>query len=101
MGLTPVLVGFVAVVIGGFGRMFGAVIGGLLLGALSSLLPVYLPDGLVPFRDAIVFTFPVLILIPGRTACSAAKIGKAGVFEPVAPPHASIGRCIVAGAAGP
>jgi branched-chain amino acid transport system permease protein len=63
MGLTPVLVGFVAVVIGGFGRIFGAVIGGLLLGCLSSLLGVYLPDGLVPFRDAIVFTFPVLILI--------------------------------------
>jgi branched-chain amino acid transport system permease protein len=63
MGLTPVLVGFVAVVIGGFGRIFGAVIGGLLLGMLSSLLGVYLPDGLVPFRDAIVFTVPVLILI--------------------------------------
>jgi len=63
MGLTPVLVGFVAVVIGGFGRMVGAVVGGLLLGALSSLLGVYLPDGLVPFRDAIVFTVPVLILI--------------------------------------
>ena len=58
MGLTPVLVGFVAVVIGGFGRMFGAVIGGLLLGALSSLLGAYLPDGLVPFRDAIVFSLP-------------------------------------------
>jgi branched-chain amino acid transport system permease protein len=63
MGLTPVLVGFVAVVIGGFGRMVGAVVGGLLLGALSSLLGAYLPEGLVPFRDAIVFTFPVLILI--------------------------------------
>jgi branched-chain amino acid transport system permease protein len=63
MGLTPVLVGFVAVVIGGFGRMFGAVIGGLLLGALSSLLGTYLPDALVPFRDAIVFTVPVVILI--------------------------------------
>ena len=63
MGLTPVLIGFVAVVIGGFGRIFGAVVGGLLLGALSSLLGAYLPDGLLPLRDAIVFTFPVLILI--------------------------------------
>jgi branched-chain amino acid transport system permease protein len=63
MGLTPVLVGFIAVVIGGFGRIFGAAIGGLLLGALSSLLGAYLPDGLVPFRDAIVFTVPVLILV--------------------------------------
>lgn len=63
MGLTPVLVGFVAVVIGGFGRIFGAVAGGLLLGALSSLLGAYLPPGLVPFRDAIVFTMPVVILL--------------------------------------
>jgi len=63
MGLTPVLVGFVAVVIGGFGRMLGAVVGGLLLGAVSSLLGAYLPDDLVPFRDAIVFSLPVAILI--------------------------------------
>ena len=63
MGLVPVLVGFVAVVIGGFGRIFGAAIGGLLLGVLSSLLGTYLPDGLAPFRDAIVFTVPILILI--------------------------------------
>ncbi len=63
MGLTPVLVGFVAVVIGGFGKMFGAVIGGLILGIASSLLGSYLPDGLVPFRDAIVFSLPVAILI--------------------------------------
>lgn len=63
MGLTPVLVGFVAVVIGGFGRMSGAVIGGLFLGVVSSLLGAYLPAGLVPFRDAIVFSLPVAILI--------------------------------------
>lgn len=63
MGLTPVLVGFVAVVIGGFGRMFGAVLGGMLLGGASSLLGAYLPESLVPFRDAIVFSLPVAILI--------------------------------------
>jgi branched-chain amino acid transport system permease protein len=79
MGLTPVLVGFVAVVIGGFGRMFGAVIGGLMLGALSSLLAVYLPEGLAPFRDAIVFTFPVLILIVRPHGLLGGEIGKARV----------------------
>jgi branched-chain amino acid transport system permease protein len=79
MGLTPVLVGFVAVVIGGFGRMFGAVIGGLLLGALYSLLGVYLPDGLVPFREAIVFTFPVLILIVRPHGLLGGEIGRARV----------------------
>jgi branched-chain amino acid transport system permease protein len=63
MGLTPVLVGFVAVVIGGFGRLSGAVLGGLILGALSSLLGAYLPPGLLPFRDAFVFTIPIVILL--------------------------------------
>lgn len=79
MGLTPVLVGFVAVVIGGFGRMVGAVAGGLLLGALAALLGAYLPDGLVPFRDAIVFTFPVLILIFRPHGLLGGEIGRARV----------------------
>lgn len=79
MGLTPVLIGFVAVVIGGFGRMFGAVVGGLLLGALSSLLGVYLPEGLAPFRDAIVFTFPVLILVVRPHGLLGGEIGRARV----------------------
>jgi branched-chain amino acid transport system permease protein len=79
MGLTPVLVGFVAVVIGGFGRIFGAVIGGLLLGILSSLLGVYLPDGLAPFRDAIVFTVPVLILIFRPHGLLGGEVGRARV----------------------
>jgi branched-chain amino acid transport system permease protein len=63
MGLTPVLVGFIAVSIGGLGRISGAVVGGLLLGAMSSLLGAYLPAGLVPFRDAIVFSVPIAILV--------------------------------------
>jgi branched-chain amino acid transport system permease protein len=79
MGLTPVLVGFVAVVIGGFGRMSGAVLGGLLLGVLSSLLGVYLPAGLAPFRDAIVFTFPVLILVFRPHGLLGGEIGRARV----------------------
>jgi len=79
MGLTPILVGFVAVVIGGFGSMVGAVMGGLLLGALTSLLGVYLPEGLVPFRDAIVFTFPVLILIFRPHGLLGGELGKARV----------------------
>jgi branched-chain amino acid transport system permease protein len=79
MGLTPVLVGFVAVVIGGFGRMVGAVVGGLLLGSLSSLLGAYLPEGLAPFRDAIVFTFPVLILIVRPHGLLGGEVGRARV----------------------
>jgi branched-chain amino acid transport system permease protein len=79
MGLTPVLVGFIAVVIGGFGRIFGAVVGGLVLGALSSLLGTYLPDGLVPFRDAIVFSLPVAILIVRPQGLLGAATGEARI----------------------
>jgi branched-chain amino acid transport system permease protein len=79
MGLTPVLVGFIAVVIGGFGRIFGAVIGGLVLGVLSSLLGTYLPDGLVPFRDAIVFSLPVAILIVRPQGLLGAATGEARI----------------------
>jgi len=62
MGLTPVLIGFVAVTIGGFGRMSGAVLGGLILGLASAMLEAYLPENLIPYRDAMVFTLPILIL---------------------------------------
>ena len=79
MGLTPVLIGFVAVTIGGFGRMLGAVIGGLLLGAASSLLGAYLPAGLLPFRDAIVFSLPVAILIFKPRGLLGAATGEARV----------------------
>jgi branched-chain amino acid transport system permease protein len=79
MGLTPVLVGFVAVVIGGFGRIAGAVLGGLVLGVVSSLLGAYLPDGLVPFRDAIVFSLPVAILIFRPHGLLGGEIGRGRV----------------------
>lgn len=79
MGLTPVLVGFVAVTIGGFGRMSGAVLGGLLLGAVSSLLGAYLPDGLLPFRDAIVFSLPIAILVFRPNGLLGAVAGEARV----------------------
>jgi branched-chain amino acid transport system permease protein len=79
MGLTPVLVGFVAVVIGGFGRIFGAVLGGLLLGAVSALLGAYLPEGLLPFRDAFVFSMPVIVLIFRPHGLLGSALGEARV----------------------
>jgi branched-chain amino acid transport system permease protein len=79
MGLTPVLIGFVAVTIGGFGKMFGAVLGGLLLGAIASLLGAYLPEGLLPFRDAFVFSLPVAILIFRPHGLLGAATGEARV----------------------
>jgi branched-chain amino acid transport system permease protein len=51
MGLL-VINGFTAAVLGGFGSMPGAVLGGMLLGVLENLAPLYLPSGIrysVPF----------------------------------------------------
>jgi branched-chain amino acid transport system permease protein len=51
MGLI-VINGFIAAVLGGFGSMPGAVLGGMLLGVLENLAPLYLPTGIrysVPF----------------------------------------------------
>jgi branched-chain amino acid transport system permease protein len=51
MGLI-VVNGFTAAVLGGFGSMPGAVLGGMLLGVLENLAPLYLPTGIrysVPF----------------------------------------------------
>jgi len=79
MGLTPVLIGFVAVVIGGFGRISGAVLGGLLLGMLSVLLQAYLPDDLKPYRDAIVFAVPILILLVRPYGLLSGSIARARV----------------------
>lgn len=63
MGFEPVLKAFVACVIGGFGTIQGAVLGGYLLGALEILLQGLLPSGIVGYRDALVYGILILILL--------------------------------------
>jgi branched-chain amino acid transport system permease protein len=63
MGLV-VINGFTAAVLGGFGSMPGAVVGGMLLGVLENLAPLYLPSGIkhsVPFLVMIA----ILLIRPG------------------------------------
>lgn len=55
MGFAPVLKAFIAAVIGGFGSLPGAVVGGLILGISEVTLQVILPERMTGFRDAFVF----------------------------------------------
>ncbi|WP_433153132.1 branched-chain amino acid ABC transporter permease [Actinomadura nitritigenes] len=63
MGLKPVLVGFVAIVLGGLGRLWAAALGAYVLALLSVMLQAYLPDGVAPYRDALVYFGIVVILM--------------------------------------
>jgi branched-chain amino acid transport system permease protein len=59
MGLI-VINGFTAAVLGGFGSMPGAVLGGVLLGVLENLAPFYLPAGV---RYSVPFVVLIAILV--------------------------------------
>jgi branched-chain amino acid transport system permease protein len=62
MGTAPVLIAFIAVIIGGLGSLKGAVYGGYLLGILTVVLQVVLPLSLRPYRDAFVYGVVLLVL---------------------------------------
>jgi len=63
MGLQPVLIGFVAMVLGGMGSLRGAVIGGFVLGIATVLLQTYLPLELRPYRDAFLFSAVIALMV--------------------------------------
>jgi branched-chain amino acid transport system permease protein len=63
IGLTPVLIAFVASVIGGMGSLAGAALGGYLLGFVTVALNTFLPQSLLDFRQAFVFGVVILVLL--------------------------------------
>jgi branched-chain amino acid transport system permease protein len=65
MGLTPVLIAFVATMMGGLGSLPGAVLGAAILGTLTIVLEAVLPTPLRPARDAFVYG-TVLVLLLAR-----------------------------------
>jgi branched-chain amino acid transport system permease protein len=63
MGFTPLLKAFVAAIIGGFGSIAGALLGGYLLGALEVCIVAFLPSTVSPYRDAVVFALLIAFLL--------------------------------------
>lgn len=64
VGGVLVIKGFVAAVLGGWGTASGAMVGGIALGVIETLVGGYLPSG---FQDAIAFVILILVLtlLPG------------------------------------
>ncbi|MBM3517220.1 MAG: branched-chain amino acid ABC transporter permease [Alphaproteobacteria bacterium] len=63
MGTPIVIFAFVATIIGGMGSLTGAALGGFVLGILSVVLQVVLPDDIKAARDAFAFAIVVLLLL--------------------------------------
>jgi branched-chain amino acid transport system permease protein len=63
LGVQPVLIAFIAVVVGGMGSLAGATAGGFLIGCLSVALEALLPPDLRPYRDAFLFSLIIVILL--------------------------------------
>jgi branched-chain amino acid transport system permease protein len=62
-GLTPMLKGVLAALIGGLGSLRGAVIGGLALGVAEVVLRSQLPSGVAGLTDGFVFVLIALLFI--------------------------------------
>jgi branched-chain amino acid transport system permease protein len=63
MGLSAVLVAFVATVLGGLGSLTGAVVGGMALAFVTVALDAYLPADLRGYRDAFAYAVVIAVLV--------------------------------------
>ena len=62
-GITPMLKGVLAALIGGLGSLRGAVIGGLVLGLAEVILRSRLPDSIASLTEGVVFLLIALLFI--------------------------------------
>jgi branched-chain amino acid transport system permease protein len=63
MGATPVLKAFIATVLGGLGSLSGAVLGGFVVGIVEVFLQAFLPEGALPYREAIALSLVIALLV--------------------------------------
>jgi branched-chain amino acid transport system permease protein len=63
LGVSPLLVGVIAVVVGGMNSLGGAVAGGWALGIVYVLLQVTLPRSALPYQDALLYLIVIAVLL--------------------------------------
>lgn len=63
MGAAPVLKAFIATVLGGLGSLNGAVLGGFVVGAVEVFLQGFLPQSMLPYREAISLALIIGLLV--------------------------------------
>ncbi|MBN2405217.1 MAG: branched-chain amino acid ABC transporter permease [Coriobacteriia bacterium] len=62
-GAAPLLIAFIATVMGGMNSPIGAVVGGFVYGLLFNILSITLPASMISYRDAFMFAIVVLFLL--------------------------------------
>lgn len=62
-GTAPLLIAFIATVMGGMNSLTGAVVGGFVYGLLFNILSITLPARMISYRDAFMFLVVVLFLL--------------------------------------
>ena len=63
MGSMPGIKAFIAAVLGGIGRLPGAMVGGFILGVIEALTKAYIPTQYSTLSDAVVFAILILVLL--------------------------------------
>jgi branched-chain amino acid transport system permease protein len=63
LGLTPIIIAFMAAVVGGMRSLIGAVVGGFVVGFLFTALATFLPTEFQNYRQALLFVIVVAVLL--------------------------------------
>jgi branched-chain amino acid transport system permease protein len=63
VGLQPLIVAFVATVLGGMHSLLGAVVGGYVLGIITVVINTFMPEALTGYRQAFIFALVIVILV--------------------------------------
>lgn len=97
MGLTGTIKAFVAAIIGGIGNLTGALIAGLFLGVIETLVVVYGADwiGLPPgYRDAVAFLILIVFLMFKPTGLMGTRVSTTEVGAAASMGHSAVAKTV-------